>query len=110
MEDLSHVYYINNIDIYDPTVAEMASKVSVGAINKYFLGYDAVMLAKKCIEEAGLDADALAEAIVNVKGFEGLTGTFNMDPNTHMPAEDTPMFMYTYDVKTPVMLKEFSFK
>ena len=108
--DCSNVYYINNIDIYDPTVAEMASKVSVGAINKYFLGYDAVMLAKKCIEEAGLDADALAEAIVNVKGFEGLTGTFNMDPNTHMPAEDTPMFMYTYDVKTPVMLKEFSFK
>ena len=55
-------------------------------------------------------ADALAEAIVNVKGFEGLTGTFNMDPSTHMPAEDTPMFMYTYDVKTPVMLKEFSIK
>jgi branched-chain amino acid transport system substrate-binding protein len=110
VEDLSHVYYINNIDIYDPTVAEMASKVSVGAINKYFLGYDAIMLAKKCIEEVGLDSDALAEAIVNVQGFEGLTGTFNMDPNTHMPAEDTPMFMYTYDVKTPVMLKEFSFK
>ena len=110
VDDISNVYYINNIDIYDTKVAEMASKVSVGAINKYFLGYDAVMLAKKCIEEVGLDADKLAEAIVNVKGFEGLTGTFNMDPNTHMPAEDTPMFMYTYDVKTPVMLKEFSYK
>ena len=110
VDDLSNVYYINNIDIYDTKVAEMASKVSVGAINKYFLGYDAVMLAKKCIEEVGLDADALAEAIVNVQGFEGLTGTFNMDPDTHMPAEDTPMFMYTYDVKTPVMLKQFSYK
>ena len=110
VEDLSNIYYINNIDIYDPVVAEMASKVSVGAINKYFLGYDAIMLAKRCIEEVGLDADALAEAIVNVQGFEGLTGTFNMDPNTHMPASDTPMFMYTYDVKTPVMLKEFSIK
>lgn len=110
VDDISNVYYINNIDIYDTKVADMASKVSVGAINKYFLGYDAVMLAKKCIEEVGLDADKLAEAIVNVKGFEGLTGTFNMDPNTHMPAEDTPMFMYTYDVKTPVMLKEFSYK
>lgn len=110
VDDLSNIYYINNIDIYDPVVAEMASKVSVGAINKYFLGYDSIMLAKKCIEEAGLDADALAEAIVNVQGFEGLTGTFNMDPNTHMPASDTPMFMYTYDVKTPVMLKEFSIK
>ena len=110
VEDLSNIYYINNIDIYDPVVADMASKVSVGAINKYFLGYDAIMLAKRCIEEVGLDADALAEAIVNVQGFEGLTGTFNMDPNTHMPASDTPMFMYTYDVKTPVMLKEFSIK
>ena len=110
VDDLSNVYYINNIDIYDETVAAMAAKVSVGAINKYFLGYDAVMLAKKCIEEVGLDADTLAEAIVNVKGFEGLTGTFNMDPATHMPAEDTPMFMYTYEGKTPVMLKKFSYK
>lgn len=108
VDDLSNVYYINNIDIYDETVAEMASKVQVGAINKYFLGYDAVMLAKKCIEEAGLDADTLAEAIVNVKGFEGLTGTFNMDPKTHMPAAGTPMFMYTYEGKTPVMLKKYS--
>ena len=108
VDDLSNVYYINNIDIYDATVAEMAAKVQVGAINKYFLGYDAVMLAKGCIESVGLDADALADAIVNVKGFEGLTGTFNMDPTTHMPAAGTPMFMYTYDVKTPVMLKEYS--
>jgi len=30
-----------------------------------------------------------------------------MDPETHMPIKSTPMFMYTYDYQTAVMLKKY---
>ena len=105
--DCSNIYYINNINTDDPTTAEMAAAVEdkVSAVNKYFLGYDVVMIAKQCIEEAGLDdAAALLSAIENVKDFKGLTGTVTIDPETHMP-DGMGMFMYTYDNQTPVMLR-----
>ena len=108
--DCSNVYYINNINTDDPTTAEMAASVedSVSAVNKYFLGYDVVMIAKQCIEEAGLDDPAaLLSAIENVADYEGLTGKITIDPATHMP-KDMAMFMYTYDNQTPVMLGEFA--
>ncbi len=107
--DCSNVYYINNINTDDPTTIEMSNAVAddVSAVNKYFLGYDVVMIAKECIEKAGLeDIDALREAISNVTGFEGLTGKITIDPSTHMP-KDMSMFMYTYDNQIPVMLGEF---
>lgn len=81
--DCSNIYYINNINTDDPVTAEMAAAVedSVSAVNKYFLGYDAVMIAKMCIEQAGLeDPAALISAIENVTDFEGLTGTLTIDP------------------------------
>lgn len=108
--DCSNVYYINNINMEDPKTAEMAAAVEdkVSAVNKYFLGYDIVMVAKQCIETAGLDdADALRDTIANVKDFEGLTGKITIDPATHMPS-GMGMFMYTYDNQTPVMLEEFA--
>lgn len=81
--DCSNIYYINNINTDDPTTAEMAAAVEdkVSAVNKYFLGYDVVMIAKQCIEEAGLDdAAALLSAIENVKDFNGPDGTVTIDP------------------------------
>ncbi len=107
--DCSNVYYINNINTDDPTTIEMSEAVAddVSAVNKYFLGYDVVMIAKECVEKTGLeDIDALRDAIANVDGYQGLTGTITMDPETHMP-KDMSMFMYTYDNQTPVMLGEF---
>lgn len=108
--DCSNVYYINNINTDDPATAEMAAAVEdkVSAVNKYFLGYDVVMIAKSCIEQAGLDDPAaLLSAIENVKDFKGLTGSLTIDPATHMP-DGMGMFMYTYDNQTPVMLEEFA--
>lgn len=108
--DCSNVYYINNINTEDPETASRIAEIedTVSAPNKYFLGYDAVMVAKQCIEEVGLeDPAALTDAIANVKDFKGLTGTLTMSPETHMP-DGMGMFMYTYDNQTPVMLEEFA--
>ncbi len=108
--DCSNIYYINNIDVNDGKTSEMVARIEdkVSAVNKYFLGYDIVMIAKDCMEKAGLaDADALRDTIANVKDFEGLTGKITMDPASHMPA-GMGMFMYTYDNQTPVMLEEYA--
>lgn len=105
--DCSNVYYINNIDMYEPETAKMIEKVGekVSAVNKYFLGYDAIMLLKQCIETDGLEN--LSGSVANVKDFKCMTGSLTMDPNTHMP-DGMGMFMYTYDNQTPVMLEEFA--
>ena len=106
-QDCSNIYFINNIDIYEAETAAIIEKVGdgVSAINKYFLGYDAIMLVKQCVETAGIEN--LADSVANTKGFKCLTGTLSMDPDTHMP-DGMGMFMYTYDGSKPVMLEEFA--
>jgi len=107
--DCSNVYYTNNIDIYESATAAIIEQVGsdVAAINKYFLGYDAIMAVKDCIEKVGEEPAALVEALANIKDLKGLTGTLTMDPATHMPA-GMKMFVYKYDNQTPVMLEEFA--
>ena len=106
-QDCSNIYFINNIDIYESETAAIIEKVGdgVSAINKYFLGYDAIMLVKQCVETAGIEN--LADSVANTKDFKCLTGTLSMDPDTHMP-DGMGMFMYTYDGSKPVMLEEFA--
>lgn len=106
-QDCSNIYFINNIDIYEENTAAIIAEVGdgVSAINKYFLGYDAIMLVKKCVEDAGIEN--LATSVANAKDFKCLTGTLSMDPDTHMP-DGMGMFMYTYDGSKPVMLEEFA--
>lgn len=109
-QDASNVYYINNIDIFDEETAELIAEVEddVSAVNKYFLGYDVINIAKMVIEDVGLeDPDAFREALENVTDYEGYTGKLSIDPETHMP-KDMAMFMYTYDDQTPVLLEEYA--
>ena len=107
--DCSNVYYINNIDIFEEATAAIAEEVgdSVAAINKYFLGYDAIMAVKACIEEVGEEPADLVGALANITDLQGLTGAMTIDPETHMPA-GMGMFMYTYDGQEPVLLEEFA--
>ena len=39
--------------------------------------------------------------------YTGMTGVIAIDPETHMPVDGTPMFMYKYDNTTPVMLQKY---
>ena len=104
--DCSNVYYINNIDVYEEATAAMIAErcTEVGAPNKYFLGYDSMQMAAKVIESAGVEG--AAEALTSLV-YEGMTGVIELDPETHMPVEGTPMFMYKYDGTTPVMLQKY---
>lgn len=105
--DCSNVYYINNINTEDETIAAEIAKIegSVSAPNKYFLGYDIVMAVADCISNVGSEPTALHDALENLV-YEGVTGTITIDPSTHMPT-GMSMYMYTYDNQDPVMLEQF---
>ena len=106
--DCSNVYYINNIDVYEEATEKMIEErcAEVGAPNKYFLGYDSMQMAAKIMEEVGTDAAAITEKLSSYS-YEGMTGVISIDPETHMPVDGTPMFMYKYDDTTPVMLQKY---
>lgn len=106
--DCSNVYYINNIDVYEESTAKMIEErcAEVGAPNKYFLGYDSMQMAAKIMEEVGTDAAAITDKLSSFS-YNGMTGVIAIDPETHMPVEGTPMFMYRYDNITPVMLQKY---
>ncbi len=106
------VYCINNVDDTEPELQKMIAavkeKTGVEATNKFFLGYDIVKVAVKCLEETGTDdSAALRTAIENVKDFNGLTGNISIDPKTHMTT-GLDMVMFTYEGTTPKMLERFS--
>ena len=63
-------------------------------------------MAAKVRAEVGTDGKAVAKAL-DTDEYTGLTGTIKMDPESHMPVLGTPMFMYTYDGTTPVMLQKY---
>ncbi len=106
--DCSNIFFINNIDVYEEKTAAMIAELgdSVGAPNKYFLGYDSMQMLAEIIAKVGTDGAAIAEELKS-HSYTGLTGTITMDPETHMPVKSTPMFMYTYDYQTAVMLKKY---
>ncbi len=106
------VYCINNVDDTEPELQKMIAavkeKTGVEATNKFFLGYDIVKIAAKCLEETGTDDPAaLRTAIENIKDFKGLTGNISIDPETHMTT-GLDMVMFTYEGTTPKMLERFS--
>lgn len=107
--DCSNVYYINNIDVYEENTAKAIEErcQDVGAPNKYFLGYDSMMMAAKVMGEVGTTDGATVAKALETAEYTGLTGTIKMDPETHMPVLGTPMFMYKYDGTTPVMLEQY---
>lgn len=106
--DCSNVYYINNIDVYEEETSAMIAErcTEVGAPNKYFLGYDSMMMVAKVMEEVGTDAAAVSEKLAAIS-YDGMTGVIALDAESHMPVEGTPMFMYKYDGTAPVMLQKY---
>ena len=65
-----------------------------------------MQMAAKIMEEVGTDAAAVTEKLASYS-YTGMTGVIAIDPETHMPVDGTPMFMYKYDNTTPVMLQKY---
>jgi branched-chain amino acid transport system substrate-binding protein len=51
----------------------------------FAIGYDEIYAVKQAIEAAGsADPAAIMAALENITDFEGVTGTWSMDPETHL--------------------------
>ncbi len=111
VEDLSNIVFINNVDDTEETLTAMIQEVKdakgVDATNKFFLGYDVANILDQVISEVGDDPVAVRDAVEMLEGYEGLTGTITINPETHM-TEGLEMYTFTYDVKTPVAQKKYS--
>lgn len=83
-------YFINHADVDAPHVQEWRDqfKERFGhdiEINS-LMSHDAMLMVKAAIEEAGsTDSVAIRDALENLKGVEGFSGTINIDPETHNP-------------------------
>lgn len=110
-EDCDNIYFINNIDDTEAELAAMISDVKaatgIDATNKFFLGYDVGHILAGIFAEVGTEPAAVRDAVENVSGFDGLTGTITIDPATHMPT-GLEMVMFTYEGTTPKMLERYS--
>jgi branched-chain amino acid transport system substrate-binding protein len=58
-------------------------------------GYDGVMLVSLAMEKAGPDGKKLSKAIEEIKGYRGISGTYNLSPEDHqgMKAEDSSPYV-----------------
>ncbi|NLJ57753.1 MAG: ABC transporter substrate-binding protein [Tissierellia bacterium] len=92
-EALTDVYFSNHYSSLDedPIVQDFiaAYKEKYGTEPNAFnaLGYDLGRWAADAVKRAGsADPDAIRDALAETKGFEGVTGTFDMDEN-HNPVK-----------------------
>ncbi|WP_434579299.1 ABC transporter substrate-binding protein [Thermoanaerobacterium thermosaccharolyticum] len=86
----NNVIFPNNISNDEPQLQSVlkAYKAKYGTepINKFYLGYDSVLLIVQAIKDAkSTDPIKVAEAIAHVKNLHGMTGNITISPKTHGP-------------------------
>jgi branched-chain amino acid transport system substrate-binding protein len=97
-------YFINHADVDAPNVAEYR-KAYEAKYNKTIeinaiMSHDAMLMLKAAIEKAGkADPVAVRDALENLQGVQGLSGTITMDPATHNPAGKAAVIIAIKDKK-----------
>lgn len=92
---LNNVYYTSHYSALDTQNTKLQEfiktyKEKFGEEPSSFnaLGYDTAHFVAKALGEAKeLNGQSVAEAMANAKGFEGVTGSFDIDPATHDPVK-----------------------
>jgi len=89
-ENLNNTYFVNHVATDDPGLAEFskAYEEKYGAKPDALaaLGYDSANMLIKAFEDAGSTEPAkVRDALENMKGFQGVSGQIDVDPDTHNP-------------------------
>lgn len=91
-KNMNKAYYSDHVATDDPALADFAKKYK----EKYnqdvdgfaVLGYDSANMLIKAIETAGsTDTEKVRVALENLKGFKGVSGEMNVNPENHNPAK-----------------------
>jgi len=109
-----NIYVADNISYSDPRLDELKipykEEIGEEPTNKGYIGWDAAHILKWVVENTGAtDAAGFTEGLAQVKNLELLTGTFNMNPETHMP-EGLPMVMYKIEKGVYVELGPYNYE
>lgn len=96
---MNNTYYVDHVAADDPALAEFVaayqSEYNQEADSFAALGYDATKLLLAAIEQAGsTDGEAIQQALVNIQGFTGISGKFDIDPATHNPKKSATILQF----------------
>ena len=96
---LNSTYYLDHCVISDPALADFAAaykeEYKQDADTFSILGYDAARLLLTAIEKAqSTDKEHIRATLESLKGFEGISGIFNIDPETHNPQKSAAVIKF----------------
>jgi branched-chain amino acid transport system substrate-binding protein len=86
---------IYTVQKFDPSSSDKTKRFSQKYFNKYgeepdlfaALGYDAIYIITKVINEYGYDAEAIKNGLYKLKNFQGVVGSISFDENGDVQSE-----------------------
>jgi len=86
---------IYTVQKFDPSSSDKTKRFSQKYFNKYgeepdlfaALGYDAIYIITKVINEYGYDAEAIKNGLYKLKNFQGVVGSISFDENGDIQSE-----------------------
>ncbi len=97
-------YFINHADVDAPHLQEWRKQfeerfghdIEINSI----MSHDTMLMIKAAIEQAGkAEPEAIRDALENLKGVEGFSGTITIDPATHNPVGKAAVIIAIKDGK-----------
>ncbi|NLO97374.1 MAG: ABC transporter substrate-binding protein [Peptococcaceae bacterium] len=98
-EALNNTYYLEHCAVSDPAIADFIvaykEEYYQDADSFSILGYDAALLLLTAIEKAqSTESDKIKAALESLTDFEGISGTFIIDPETHNPRKSAAVIKF----------------
>jgi len=98
-EALNNTYYLEHCAVSDPAIADFIvaykEEYNQDADSFSILGYDAALLLLTAIEKAqSTESDKIKAALESLTDFEGISGTFIIDPETHNPRKSAAVIKF----------------
>ena len=99
-EAANNIYFANNISEKEPQLQEVSKaykeKYKEDAINKSFLGYDAVYMLADSVKREGATGPGIIKGLETLKDLPGTTGVLTMSNATH---QLVVLSMVMYEIK-----------
>lgn len=109
----ANCYYPYGINSSDPSVTDWAAKYEerwdTAPLAQSFSGDDAIGIILQAIEACGDDVTSvcITDKLNTMGEYEGLQGTFALDPTTHQPI-GLPMAIFTIEDGAPVFIEWYN--
>jgi branched-chain amino acid transport system substrate-binding protein len=110
----NNIYMADNISYKDPALETLrvpyVQATGEEPTNKCYLGWDAAHIIKEAVRITGkIDTESIVAGLEKVKDLQLTTGSFSIDPATHMPV-NPPMVIMKLEKGEYVELGSYKYK